>query len=126
MKQHGLMVTTQTLWDVLNLLDRRLDRAFQALLSAILSQQVIGLDQTSWKRHEGSKKTPWQVWALIAPGLEVLRIRDDKSADTMVDLQRGFKGMVVCSTLATHHAELQPNQRNAAARRVLDARVSTV
>jgi transposase len=111
MKRHGLKVTTQTLWDVLNLLGRRLERASQALLSAILSQQVIGLDQTSWKRLDGSKQTPWQMWALTAPRLVAHRIREDKSADTMVDLLKGFKGTIVCDALATHKAGLQPNQR---------------
>jgi transposase len=111
MKRHGLVVTSQTLWDVLYMLGRRLECASQALMSAILAQGVIGLDQTGWKRLDGSKDTPWQMWVVTAPGLVAHRIRDDKSADTMVDLLNGFEGTIICDAAATHAAGLQPKQK---------------
>jgi transposase len=111
MKRHGLVVTSQTLWDVLYMLGKRLESASQALMSAILSRGVIGLDQTSWKRLDGSKGTPWQLWVVTAPGLVAHRIRDDKSADTTIELLEGFEGTIICDAAATHGAGLQPKQK---------------
>jgi hypothetical protein len=60
-------------------LAKRLKIVDVALGEHVLSQPVIGLDQTSWPRLETDAKKPWQMWALTAPGGVVHRIRDDKS-----------------------------------------------
>src|SRR5207249_4343100 len=62
LRRHGLVVTTQTLWDQLELLARRLGSANVALFAHALSIGVIGLDQTSWKRLDGKLDKPWQMW----------------------------------------------------------------
>jgi transposase len=62
--RHGLVVTTQTLWDLLNALGRRLESASRALLARALAQPVIGLDQTSWPRLDGKADKPWQMWCV--------------------------------------------------------------
>ncbi len=109
LRRHGLKVTTQTLWDQLALLGRRLEQASKALLSKVLSQPVIGLDQTGWPRLEGDKGTPWQMWALTAPNIVVHRIKDDKSAATFRELLGGYAGVVVCDALKTHEAGARGN-----------------
>lgn len=100
----GLVVTSQTLWDLANAVAHRLARVGNALLEHVLAQPVIGLDQTSWPRLEGQDKKPWQMWCLSAPGVVVHRIRDDKSAATFVDLVGEYTGTIVCDALATHGA----------------------
>ena len=100
----GLVVTSQTLWDLSNAVAHRLTRVGNALLEHVLAQPVIGLDQTSWPRLEGQDKKPWQMWCLTAPGVVVHRIRDDKSAATFVDLVGEYTGTIVCDALATHGA----------------------
>lgn len=100
----GLIVTSQTLWDLANAVAHRLSRVSNALLDHVLAQPVIGLDQTSWPRLEGDDKKPWQMWCLTAPGVVVHRIRDDKSAATFVDLVGEYTGTIVCDALATHAA----------------------
>lgn len=100
----GLVVTSQTLWDLANAVAHRLARVGNALLEHVLAQPVIGLDQTSWPRLEGQDKRPWQMWCLTAPGAVVHRIRDDKSAATFVDLVGEYTGTIVCDALATHGA----------------------
>lgn len=100
----GLVVTSQTLWDLANTVAHRLARVGNALLEHVLAQPVIGLDQTSWPRLEGQDKKPWQMWCLTAPGAVVHRIRDDKSAATFVDLVGEYTGTIVCDALATHGA----------------------
>ena len=104
MERHGLVITSQTLWDLANALAHRLKLVDDALVRHVMAQPVIGLDQTSWPRLDGSSSKPWQMWALTAPGVVVHRIRDDKSAATFVDLVGDYRGTIVCDALKTHEA----------------------
>lgn len=104
LRRHGLVVTSQTLWDQINVLGRRLESASRALLARVLAQPVVGLDQTSWRRLDGKGDKPWQIWCLTAPQLVVHRIRDDKGADTFRALMGTYEGVVVCDALSTHAA----------------------
>jgi transposase len=109
MRRHGLLVTTQTLWDQLNALGRRLESVSRALLARVLAEPVIGLDQTSWKRLDGKGEKPWQMWALSAPGALVHRIRDDKGADTFKSLIGDYRGIIVCDAAKTHECGARGN-----------------
>jgi transposase len=104
LSRHGLEVTSQTLWDLINVLGRRLETVDRALLARVVSQPVIGLDQTSWPRLDGKGDKPWQMWCLTAPGIVVHRIRDDKGADTFRQLVGTYEGTIVCDALKTHEA----------------------
>lgn len=104
MAQHGLDATPQTLWDQLYAVAQRLQITVDGLIRHVMAQPVIGLDQTGWPRLDGSKKTPWQMWCLTAPGAVVHRIRDNKSAVTFKDLVGEYEGVIVCDALKTHAA----------------------
>lgn len=104
MRRHGLEVTTQTLWDQIDALARRVKPSDAALLKHALTQSVIGLDQTSWGRLDGKLDKPWQMWCITAPGVVCHRIRDDKGADTFKDLVGSYRGVIVCDALKTHEA----------------------
>lgn len=106
LRRRGLNVTSQTLWDQLEALSRRLRPVDDALLGWAMRQPVIGLDQTGWKRLEkGARhKTPWQMWCVTAPGVVVHRIRKDKGAETFRELVGGYDGTIVCDALKTHEA----------------------
>jgi transposase len=109
LRRHGLVITTQTLWDQLHVLGRRLEAASRALLARVLAQPVIGLDQTSWKRLDTHGGRPWQMWCLTAPGVVVHRIRDDKGAATFKSLVGAYRGVIVCDALKTHEAGARGN-----------------
>jgi transposase len=109
LRRHGLEVTSQTLWDQLLMLGRRLESASRALLARVLAQPVIGLDQTGWPRLDGKGDKPWQMWCFTAPGVVAHRICDDKSADTFKSLMRDYRGVVVCDALKTHEAGARGN-----------------
>lgn len=104
MDRHGLVITSQTLWDLANAVAHRLARLDAALLGHVLAQPVIGLDQTGWPRLDGSGGKKWQMWCLTAPGVVVHRIRDDKSAATFKELVGSYRGTIVCDDLSTHEA----------------------
>ena len=109
LKRHGAIVTSQTLWDLLNALGRRLESASRALLARVLAEPVVGLDQTSWPRLDGKGDKPWQMWCLTGPRAVVHRIRDDKGADTFKSLMGEYRGVVVCDALKTHEAGARGN-----------------
>jgi transposase len=115
LKRHGLVVTTQALWDQLHALGLRLESASRALLARVLSEPVIGLDQTGWPRLDGQGDKPWQMWCLTAPGAVVHRIRDDKGAATFKDIVGEYRGVIVCDALKTHEAGARGNDRIALA-----------
>lgn len=102
--RHGVEVTTQTLWDQLHALARRLGSIDRALLQYVLAQPVIGLDQTGWPRLDDKEHKPWQMWCVTAPGAVVHRIRDDKGAETFKALVGEYRGVIVCDALKTHEA----------------------
>lgn len=104
LERHGLVVTSQTLWDLAYAVAQRLSIVDAALGRYVLEQPVIGLDQTSWPRLESDATKPWQMWALTAPGVVVHRIRDDKSAATFGALVGDYHGVIVADALGTHEA----------------------
>lgn len=115
LKRHGAEVTSQTLWDLLNGLGRRLESASRALLARLLAEPVVGLDQTSWPRLDGKADKPWQMWCLTGPRAVVHRIRDDKGADTFKSLMGAYHGVIVCDALKTHEAGARGNEHIALA-----------
>jgi transposase len=104
LERHDLVVTSQTLWDMVCAIAKRLALVDDALYAHVLAQPVIGLDQTGWPRLEKDAKKPWQMWCLTAPGVVVHRIRDDKSAATFGALVGNYRGVIVCDALGTHAA----------------------
>jgi transposase len=104
LRRHGLEVTTQTLWDQLDALARRLRGIEVALFEHALTKPVIGLDQTGWPKLESNADKPWQMWCITAPGLVSHRIRDDKGAATFKSLVGDYNGVIVCDALKTHEA----------------------
>jgi transposase len=104
MKEAGLEVTSQTLWDMVWSISRLGKSTWRALRQHVLGQDVIGLDQTGWPSLHAKKAKKWQMWCLTAPGAVFHEIRDDKGAETFSELVGDFRGYVVCDALATHEA----------------------
>jgi transposase len=104
LERHGLVVTSQTLWDLAYAVAQRLSLVDAALFEHVKAQPVIGLDQTGWPRLEAEASKPWQMWCLTAPGVVVHRIRDDKSAATFKELVGDYDGTIVADALGTHEA----------------------
>lgn len=104
LERHGLVVTSQTLWDLAYAVAQRLSLVDAALFQHVKAQPVIGLDQTGWPRLEAESSKPWQMWCLTAPGVVVHRIRDDKSAATFKELVGDYAGTIVADALGTHEA----------------------
>ena len=101
MDRHGLTIDSQTLWDQLNALGNVLGPTYSALSAYVLSQPVIGADETTWrlmggagKKNGGDKK--WQVWTAAAPDSVFYQIQDSRSTEAARHLLGDYTGTVVC------------------------------
>ena len=101
MDRHGLVADSQTLWDQLNALASVLEPTCSALSKYVLSQPVIGADETTWrlmggsgKKNGGDKK--WQVWTAAAPDAVFYQIQDSRSTEAARNLLGNYAGTVVC------------------------------
>ena len=104
MARMGLRVTSQTLWDQVWRLATLLEPTYLALRTYILSQSVIGMDQTGWPKLNQKGGKPWQMWCLTAPDAVFHSIRESKDTATALDVLGEFTGTIVCDALATHGA----------------------
>jgi transposase len=96
MKRHGLVVDSQTLWDQLNALARLLRPVGEALPRYILSQPVVGADETFWRLMEGNGDNKrWQTWAIVAPKAVSYRILDSRSAAAANEVLGDFDGTLL-------------------------------
>jgi transposase len=104
MARDGLVVDSQTLWDQINVLAKRLEPAHDRLHDYILTLPVIGADETRWplmgrKPDEGKL---WQVWAIVAPDAICHRILPGRGNDACRELLRAYRGIVMADGYSTY------------------------
>jgi transposase len=98
MAREGLVVTSQTLWDQIELLTRLVESAMPRLRSYILGHPVVGADETSWElfgKKPGQGKS-WYVWVLRVETAVYYAIRDGRSFKTAEALLASFAGVLMC------------------------------
>jgi transposase len=109
-ERHGLEVDSQTLWDQLNALGTVLEPTYAALSAYVLSQPVIGADETTWRlmgakgKKSGGDGKKWQVWTAAAPDAVCYRIQDSRSTDAARNLLGDYAGTVVCDDYSAYKA----------------------
>jgi transposase len=102
MARDGLDVDSQTLWDQINALARVLEPAHERLHAHVLSQPVIGADETTWRlmgaegKRQGGDGKKWQVWAVVAPDAVSYRILDSRSTAAAAEVLGTYDGTVLC------------------------------
>jgi transposase len=98
MAREGLEVTSQTLWDQIELLTRLVQSAMPRLRSYILGHAVVGADETSWElfgKKPGQGKS-WYVWVLRVETAVYYAIREGRSFKTAEALLTPFAGVLMC------------------------------
>jgi transposase len=105
MKRQGLVVDSQTLWDQINALARKLESVHQALHAHVLAQPCIGADETFWRLMEGNGDNKrWQTWAIVAPNAVSYRILDSHSAAAAADVLGDFSGTLLCDGYSAYES----------------------
>lgn len=106
MLREGLVVESQTLWDQIDALARHLLLAHEALHRYVLSQPVIGGDETRWRvlgKDGGDGGTAnWQVWSVTAPDAVSYRIEDSRSTRAAERVLGGFSGILMADGYAAY------------------------
>ena len=108
MVRHGLEIDSQTLWDQLNALGNVLEPTYAALRGHVLSQPVIGADETTWRlmaakgKKNGGDAKKWQVWVAAAPDAVCYQIQDSRSTEAARNLLGDYAGTVVCDDYAAY------------------------
>lgn len=103
MERHGLVVTSQTLWDQLEALARTVEPTARALGLKVLAAPVMHADETRWPLLDG-KSSPWTVWSRCTPQIAHYTILGSKSTQAASPLFRGFEGIVVVDGYAVYEA----------------------
>jgi transposase len=86
MAREGLDVTSQTLWDQIEILARTLQPTCDAIRHVVLAAPVIGADETRWRmmRDTGAGGTSrWWAWCLTSPDavyFQILKHRSEAAA----------------------------------------------
>src|SRR5690606_10599298 len=102
MQRDGLEIDSQTLWDQLNALGQLLKPAHERLHGYVLSQPVIGVDETHWRlmgekgKKQGGAGKRWQAWAVVAPEAVCYRLLDSRSAEAAGEVLRDYSGTILC------------------------------
>jgi transposase len=96
MKEHGLEVTTQTLWDQVNAIAGKLEPVYEALRKHILGADVIGVDETWWRLMDRKAAKRWWVWAMQSQDAVYYRTAPSRSAETAGALVGDFDGVILC------------------------------
>jgi transposase len=105
MKRQGLVVDSQTLWDQINALARRLEPVHAALRAYVLARPCIGADETFWRLMEGNGDNKrWQTWVIVAPNAVSYRILDSRSAAAAADVLGDFSGMLLCDGYSAYES----------------------
>ncbi len=113
MAAQGLSVTSQTLWDQIDVLARHLEPTYQALIALVLAQPVIGADETHWrvmgKRSEENKR--WWAWCIHGPEAVAFRILDSRSKQAAGLVLCDYGGTVVADGYAAYSALAKDSRR---------------
>lgn len=107
MGREGLSVTSQTLWDQIEALERVVGSVRPRLLAHILGHAVLGADETRWHMLTGSKggaNKTWYVWLLHVSTAVSYAIEDSRSMAVIEKLLKPFTGTVVCDAYASYTA----------------------
>jgi transposase len=105
MKRLGLTVDSQTLWDQIDALARWLATLPTRLHDYVLTQPVIGADETFWRLMEGQGNNKrWQTWAVVASNAVSYTILDSRSAVAAAHVLGDYAGTIMCDGYSAYQS----------------------
>lgn len=102
MRQQGLLIDTQTLFDQVFALYEHLRPCPAALLERILKQSQIGADETWWRLMERKGGKKWWDWCLATDDAVYHEIHPERSAAVVEKLLAGYEGVVMSDGFAAY------------------------
>lgn len=107
MRRQGLNVTSQVLWDQLELLAGVVGKAVERLLvEHVLKAPCVGMDETHWLLLNDKEKTEenrrWWVWSVCSTDAVVHRIFDTRSHVAAKELLGDYAGVLLTDGYAAY------------------------
>jgi transposase len=104
MQREGLAIDSQTLWDQLNALARVLAPAPERLHAHVLSQPVIGVDETRWPLLGSDSAGKWHAWGVATPHAVCYRSRMGRSVESAARVLGHFAGIAMADGLSVYES----------------------
>ncbi|HYG70150.1 MAG TPA: IS66 family transposase, partial [Anaeromyxobacteraceae bacterium] len=109
MAREGLIVDSQTLWDVTNALAKLVKVVPEVIAAHVLRSAVIGVDETRWRMLDGrgrdsGEATNWQAWAVSCPTAIAYQIQDSRSTEAARAVIGDFAGIVMADGYGAYQA----------------------
>lgn len=103
-RRQGARVTSQALWDQVYALALVLTPLYARIKAFILSQPVIGVDESPFKLFKKGGAVKWQAWQLSCPLAVYFEILPAKSAEMGRTLLGSYAGEVVVDGAKTYES----------------------
>jgi transposase len=100
--RQGLQVTSQTLWDQQAALAGHLEPTWGALWDRALAEDVLHVDETSWRMMDPTLGSKWTLFGATSPDLAVYQLVGSKSAKQAREILSGFRGTLVVDGYAVY------------------------
>lgn len=104
MRREGLEITTATLYDQIEAVAGCLRPAWNGIKSQILSEPMIGADETRWRLIVSPESEIWQSWVIASPRAAYYEILPSRSANAGSELLAGYQGVVMADGYGAYPA----------------------
>ncbi len=108
MRREGLDVDSQTLWDQLEVLARVLRPTDDALERHVVTDPMIGADESWWRLMEKNNSKKWWAWAKASSTAVHYKILDSRSQDAARQVLNGYRGVVMADGYGAYEALKKP------------------
>ncbi len=101
--REGLIVTSQSLWDLLNVLTHHATPTYEAIGLDILTSRVIHADETWWRlmdQLKGSRR--WWLWGMSHHAGAFYRVCEKRDNAAALSLLKDYRGIVVVDGYASY------------------------
>jgi transposase len=104
MGREGLKIDSQTLWNQIEALARKLAPAYEALQQRILAEPVVGADETWWRLMQGKGSRRWWAWSVTGEDAVFYKILDSRSQAAARELLGDFSGVALADGYSAYQA----------------------
>jgi transposase len=104
MGRKDLDIDSQTLWDQIDALARRLEPTYDALCARVLDNDVVYADETFWRNHENKNTSKWWTWCVVSDDMAAYRIEKSRSQKAAERVLGDFEGIVMTDGYGVYKA----------------------
>lgn len=104
MREQGLRVTSQTLWDQTVALYRLLLPAYLLLQEQILSCDVVYVDETSWRLMGKGKSKRWWAWVITDGRRVFFQITSNRATASARQILGDYAGILMADRYAVYES----------------------